>query len=71
MSNLMAFDASMRGTWGCLPEHYPAVVDAVLRGVVKLDGFVEKRPMSDINAVFEAVRKHDLKLRPVLVPDFD
>ena len=71
MSNLMAFDASMRGTWGCLPEHYPAVVDAVLRGSVKLDDFIEKRPMSEINAVFESLHKHELKRRPVLIPDFD
>ena len=71
MSNLMAFDASMRGTWGCLPEHYPAVVDRVLDGDVALDGFVEKHPMSAINEVFEAVHSHQLKLRPILVPDFD
>lgn len=71
MSNLMAFDASVRGTWGCLPEHYPAVVDRVLEGAVKLDGFIEKIPMSQINEVFASVHDHRLKLRPVLIPDFD
>ncbi len=70
MSNLMAFDATMRGTWGCLPEHYPAVVDRVLDGSVTLDGFVEKRPMSEINEVFGAVHAHEMTLRPILLPDF-
>ena len=28
----MAFDATAQGNWGCLPEHYPAVVDLVLVG---------------------------------------
>lgn len=70
LSNLMAFDATMRGTWGCLPEHYPEVVDQVLTGKVKLGEFVEKRPMSEIGAVFEELHSHSLKLRPVLIPDF-
>ncbi len=71
LSNLMAFDATVRGTWGCLPEHYPAVLEHVLNGSVELSQFVERRPMSQINETFEALREHTLKLRPVLVPDFD
>ena len=71
LSNLMAFDATVRGTWGCLPEHYPAVLEYVLNGDVELRRFVERRPMSQINETFEALRSHTLKLRPVLVPDFD
>ncbi len=70
LSNLMAFAASARGTWGCLPEHYPAVVDLILRGEVRLTPFVERRPMSTINDTFEALRAHELKKRPVLIPDF-
>lgn len=70
MSNLMAFDATMRGTWGCLPEHYPAVVEHVLAGDVTLEGFVEKRPLSQINRVFDALHAHELVRRPILVPDF-
>ena len=27
ISRLMAFDAELIGTWGCLPEYYPAVLD--------------------------------------------
>ena len=71
LSNLMAFAATVRGTWGCLPEHYPAVIDLVLAGEVRLEPFVERRAMSTINETFEALRRHDLKRRPVLVPDFD
>lgn len=70
LSNLMAFDATLRGTWGCLPEHYPAVVDLVLSGKVDISSFVEAHPMSQINEVFEALHRHELKRRPVLIPDF-
>ncbi len=70
LSNLMAFDATMRGTWGCLPEHYSAVIDLVLDGEVKVEPFIEKRPMSQIGTTFEALHEHRLKARPVLIPDF-
>ena len=70
LSNLMAFDATMRGTWGCLPEHYPKVVGHVLAGDVKLGDFVEDRPMSELNEVFEELHAHKLKKRPVMIPDF-
>ncbi len=70
LSNLMAFDASVRGTWGCLPEHYPAVVELVLSGAVRLSDVTEVRPMSRINETFEALHRHELGRRPVLVPDF-
>ena len=71
LSNLMAFDATMRGTWGCLPEHYPAVVGLVLRGAIRLDDFIETRKMSTINETFEALHQHALTVRPVLIPDFN
>jgi len=70
LSNLMAFDATMRGTWGCLPEHYPAVVRHVLAGDVQLANFVEKFPMSELNRVFEDLHDHKIKKRPVMIPDF-
>ena len=53
LSNLMAFDATAEGDWGCLPEHYPAIVDLVLAGKVALEPFIEYRPLSTINEVFE------------------
>ena len=42
----MAFDATAQGNWGCLPEHYPAVVDSCCRGRVALEPFIERRPLA-------------------------
>ncbi len=68
LSNVMAFDATVRGTWGCLPEHYPAVLDLVLSGAVDVRSFVEHRPLSAVNGAFEDVRAHRTTQRLVLVP---
>jgi 6-hydroxycyclohex-1-ene-1-carbonyl-CoA dehydrogenase len=68
LSNLMAFDARALGNWGCPPELYPAALDLVLDGKVQIKPFVEQHPLADINAVFDAVHRHELKRRVVLVP---
>jgi 6-hydroxycyclohex-1-ene-1-carbonyl-CoA dehydrogenase len=68
LSNLMALDATARGNWGCLPEHYPAVVELVLSGAVHVRPFVEHRPLSTINQTFEDVHAHKVSRRIVLVP---
>ncbi len=68
LSNLMAFDARALGNWGCPPEHYPAALDLVLDGKVQIAPFVEKHPLDQINEVFEAVHRHDIRRRVVLVP---
>jgi len=57
MSRLMAFDAEIIGTWGCLPEYYPVVLDMVLSKRIDIDPFVEVRPMSQIESVFDEVHK--------------
>ena len=69
LSNLMAFDARALGNWGCPPEYYPAALDLVLQGKVQIAPFVEKRPLAQINDVFEAVHRHDIRKRVVLVPE--
>jgi len=69
LSNLMAFDAVAQGNWGCLPEHYPAVLDLVLAGDVRVTPFIEMRPMNRINETFEELRRHEISGRPVLVPE--
>lgn len=69
LSNLMAFDARALGNWGCAPDLYPAALDLVLNGRVKVKPFVEQRPLRDINAVFDEVHRHAAKRRIVLVPD--
>jgi len=70
MSRLMAFDAEIIGSWGCLPEYYPTVLQMVLDGKVQLEPFVETRPMSQIEDVFEEAHSTTLMRRIVLTPDF-
>lgn len=69
LSNLMAFDACAEGTWGCLPELYPSALEMVLSGRVRIAPFVERRPLSSIDAVFAALARGEIRRRPVLVPD--
>jgi 6-hydroxycyclohex-1-ene-1-carbonyl-CoA dehydrogenase len=70
-SRLMAFDAELIGTWGCLPEYYPIVLDMVLSKKIVIDPFVEVRPMSTIAATFEEIHKAGSpERRVVLKPDF-
>jgi 6-hydroxycyclohex-1-ene-1-carbonyl-CoA dehydrogenase len=69
LSNLMAFDATARGNWGCLPEHYPAIVHRVLAGDVVLGPFIEERPLSEINQVFEDMHARKINRRVILIPE--
>ena len=70
ISRLMAFDAEIIGTWGCLPEYYPQVLEMVLSGKVALEPFVQTRPMSTIQAAFEEAHAKAPDKRIVLTPDF-
>jgi 6-hydroxycyclohex-1-ene-1-carbonyl-CoA dehydrogenase len=70
LSRLMAFDADILGSWGCLPKYYPAVLDMVLKGKIKIEPFVETRPMSQIQQAFEDAHKGGLTKRIILTPDF-
>jgi len=69
LSNLMAFNATARGNWGCRPEFYPPALDLVLAGKVALSPFVRRFPLDDINAVFEQVHERKIQQRPILIPD--
>lgn len=71
LSNLMAFDAVAMGNWGCLPEHYPAVVELALSGRIALEPFIERRPLSAINDVFEQLHHASARGRIVLIPEAD
>lgn len=66
LSNLMAFDAQVVGNWGCLPEHFPRILELIEAGAIELPPFVELHPMSDLNELLQA----DCRRRPVLLPDF-
>ncbi len=70
LSNLMAFDAKIIGTWGCKPELYPEVIELVSSGKLDISPFVETFPMSTINEVFTNTLAHKYTKRSVLVPDF-
>lgn len=70
LSNLMAFDAEVIGTWGCKPELYNDVIQMVAEGKLKLKPFVEIHPLSKINDIFQQALEHKLLKRAVLVPDF-
>lgn len=69
LSNLMALDATAQGNWGCLPEHYPAVLDLVLSGKVALAPFVERRPLGTINETLTDLRQGKVSGRVILVPE--
>ena len=70
LSRLMAFDAELIGTWGCLPKYYNDVLKMVLDGKIDLAPFVELRPMSQILKSFEESHSGQLMKRIVLIPDF-
>jgi len=70
LSRLMAFDANILGSWGCLPKYYPEVLKMVLAGKIQIGPFIETRPMSQIKQAFDDVHKGGLDKRIVLIPDF-
>lgn len=70
ISRLMAFDAEIIGTWGCLPEYYSQVLGMVLSKKIDIGPFVQTRPMSTIAETFEQAHARSPEKRIVLTPDF-
>jgi 6-hydroxycyclohex-1-ene-1-carbonyl-CoA dehydrogenase len=68
LGNLMAFDATCFGNWGCAPELYRPATDLVLAGKVQIRPFSKRFALDEINQVIERVRAHEIAERPVLVP---
>ena len=68
LSNLMAFNATARGNWGCIPEYYRPVVDLILDGKMDLKPFVKTFPLDSINEVFEMAHQRKIIQRPIMVP---
>ncbi len=69
LSNLMAFDARVLGNWGCDPALYPGALDLVLDKRIQLLPFVERKPLGEINEVFETVHSGGMSRRAILVPE--
>jgi len=69
LSNLMAFDATAQGNWGCLPELYPEAVALVLSGKVGLGPFIEYRQLSEINEIFDGIHHRRISKRVILTPE--
>lgn len=68
LSNLMAFDATLRGNWGCDPVLYPEILDWVAAGRLRVAPLVKRYPLDEANAVFDAAHHGSLVERAVLVP---
>ena len=68
LSNLMALHARALGNWGCPPELYPPALQLVLDGKVKVGPFIERHPLSELNAVFDAVHRGAITRRAVMTP---
>ena len=71
LSNLMAFDAKLIGTWGCRAELYPKVLELIESDKLRISQFIQTIPMSKINEVFKNTLNHKYTKRVVLVPDFN
>jgi len=69
LSNLMAFDATAQGTWGCLPELYPDALELVTSGKIALKPFIQTFPLSQGPDVIRRVANHEVDRRAILVPD--
>lgn len=71
LSNLMAFDATVQGTWGCKPELYPDALKLVLEDKVTLKPFIKTFPMSQGPEIVQRAADHEIDKRAILVPDWD
>ena len=69
LSNLMAFDATARGNWGCPAEQYPAALDLVLSGKIQIEPFIERHSLNETPEVLAGVARHAFRRRVVLVPN--
>jgi 6-hydroxycyclohex-1-ene-1-carbonyl-CoA dehydrogenase len=69
LSNLMAFDATARGSWGCPPDQYPVALRLVLEGKVELAPFIEFHALEEAPGILDAVAKHALRRRVILRPN--
>jgi 6-hydroxycyclohex-1-ene-1-carbonyl-CoA dehydrogenase len=70
LSNLMAFDATVQGTWGCKPEFYPEALRLAIDRKITLAPFIQAYPMSQAPDVLQEVADHNIEKRAILIPDW-
>lgn len=70
LSNAMAFDATIQGTWGCKPELYPPALEMITGKRIALQPFVETFSMQDGPDVVRRVAEHQIARRAILIPDW-
>lgn len=68
LSNLMAFDATVHGTWGAPGDSYPGVLELIAKGAVQIEPVIERAPMSRLPELMGALARHELGKRMVLDP---
>jgi 6-hydroxycyclohex-1-ene-1-carbonyl-CoA dehydrogenase len=68
LSNAMAFDATIQGTWGCKLELYPGALALVIAGRITLGPFIERHPLEAGPDVLAQVADHRIVRRAILVP---
>lgn len=69
LSNVMAYDATIRGNWGCSPEYYPPALQLVLDGRVRIEPSIESHGLDELPELFKAAAGHALRRRAVLIPN--
>ena len=68
LSNLMAYDATVRGNWGADPLIYPELLQWIGDGRIAVKSYIDRQPLSRINEVFDDAHHGKLLKRVVLVP---
>jgi 6-hydroxycyclohex-1-ene-1-carbonyl-CoA dehydrogenase len=68
LSNLMAYDATVRGNWGADPLIYPELLEWIGEGRITVKPYIDRQPLERINEVFEDAHHGRLLKRVVLVP---
>ncbi len=68
LSSLTRMDASVFGSWGCSPVHFPAVLELLRSRKLVLSPFVRRFALEDVNDVVRMVAGRVLNEIPVLVP---
>ncbi len=68
LSNLMAYDATVRGNWGADPLIYPELLEWLGDGRIAVKPYIEKHSLARINEVFEEAHRGRFLKRVVLIP---